>query len=97
MGVQGDWFMYELPFQTAGRYSIKLSAQSEKGAILWLEDYVDNTDGRTYNVSGDMKILSSTGIISTRIDGSPFNAGIHKMKIQPNPTGRESIRCSRIR
>jgi len=74
------WLTYEIPFHIAGRYKVEVIGKSGNEAKVWLEDYIENTDGRTYNVTGTI-LLNSDDFESVSVDGSPFNNGIHKMKL----------------
>jgi beta-glucanase (GH16 family) len=81
---QADSSIMLLPGQSAtfscqvpatGRYRIILSGESEAGRI-WLEDYINNPDDRTYDITGK---ISLSGKFS--VDGSPLQAGKHDMRI----------------
>ena len=61
-----------------GRYKTEVIAKGE-GAV-WVEDYIGNPDGRTYNITGAIPV-NSTDYASVSRDGSPLNAGEHKMKV----------------
>lgn len=61
-----------------GRYKTEVIAKGE-GAV-WVEDYIGNPDGRTYNITGAIPV-NSTDYVSVSRDGSPLNAGEHKMKV----------------
>ncbi|MEM9935582.1 MAG: family 16 glycosylhydrolase [Bacteroidota bacterium] len=84
-GVSFDedgWLSYDVTVPEAGRFMVSVSASaSEEGASVWLEDYIDNTDGRTYNVTGSIAIPANGVIASGSVDGTPLNAGLHKMKV----------------
>lgn len=49
-------------------------------AILNLEDYIGNPDGRDYNITGEIPVDSVTPSVISR-DGAPLNAGLHSMKL----------------
>jgi beta-glucanase (GH16 family) len=75
---------YKINIPVAGRYSIRIYAKDVKGKSLtcWLEDYVDNKDGRTYDITGKMifeKSTSSSSFIEK--DGTPLAANLHYIKI----------------
>ena len=81
VGLTGTgWLAFDVPFKTAGRYKVEVLGRSTSKATLWLEDYIDNKDGRTYNVTGSL-VMNSNEITSVSVDGSPFNMGTHKMKL----------------
>jgi len=53
-----SWLCYKINVPATGRYTIRLYAKnaSEKQAVCWIEDYIDNKDGRIYNLTGNMII-----------------------------------------
>ncbi|MEM8906773.1 MAG: family 16 glycosylhydrolase [Bacteroidota bacterium] len=78
-----NWLAFNVDVPAAGRYKIELKARTTGEATAWMEDYVDNKDDRTYDVTGKLS-LSSTADQSFQIahkDGSPLNKGIHQMKL----------------
>ncbi len=85
--VPGDgWLSFDVPIQVPGRYKteVRLAAGSEVPVTCWLEDYIDNKDGRAYNVTGSMEIPVSDQkdqLSIAHVDGTPLNSGIHKMKL----------------
>lgn len=77
--AEGDsWITFEVDVNAVGRYKVEVLAKGE--GTVWLEDYHDNPDGRTYNVTGVMKIASD-GFVMTQKDGSPLNVRVHRMKL----------------
>ena len=79
------WIVISVNVIVAGRYKSELQVASPNGELVtcWIEDYVYNTDKRTYNVSGNM-MVSSTDLVSKSVDGTPLNIGEHKMKVHFN-------------
>jgi beta-glucanase (GH16 family) len=82
----GGWLAYDVTIPEAGRYKceIKLSSGSNDEGICWVEDYVENTDGRTYNITANMAVPATRkgGVYSViSKEGSPLDAGTHKMKL----------------
>lgn len=82
----GAWISFDVPVITAGRYKTQVHLSSVSGDPLscWIEDYIDNKDDRTYNISGSMELSGSDepGSFSTVFkDGSPLNTGNHPMKL----------------
>ena len=82
--VEQAFLNYKINIPVAGRYSIRLYARDVKGKSVtcWLEDYVDNKDGRTYDITGKMifeKSTSSSSFIEK--DGTPLAANLHYIKI----------------
>ena len=79
---EDGWLSYDVTIPEAGRFMVSVSASAaEEGASVWLEDYIDNTDGRTYNVTGSIAIPANGVVASSSVDGTPLNAGLHKMKV----------------
>lgn len=79
---EGEWLAYDLPVKVAGRYQVSFYGSASQEAKVWIEDYVDNTDGRTYDITGKMSL--ETGSSVTTVDGSPLNVGVHKVKLHAN-------------
>lgn len=73
-----DEFSVEI-FET-GRYRITIFGNGDQ-ANTWLEDYIDNNDNRVYNVTGNMAFNDNNIAV---VEGSPFQAGTHKMRIHAN-------------
>lgn len=67
----------QLTFPESGRYQIDLFGSSPADSTVWIEDHINNTDDRSYDISGKMKFKD--GIAS--IYGSPISKGEHQMKI----------------
>lgn len=81
-----DWLAFETFVTAPGRYKceIKLSSESNTPGNCWIEDYYDNKDDRTYNITGRIPIPATRkgGIYSiVSREGSPLNTGSHKMKL----------------
>lgn len=74
---EGQWLQYQVNIPRAGRYRVRLYGEATENAAVWLEDYTDNKDERTYNISGSIR----PGRGQTTVDGSPLNAGIHPIKV----------------
>lgn len=75
------WLAYNIKFEIAGRYEVQVIASAEEASEVWLEDYIDNQDGRTYNVTGSIQAMKNDSFESFSVDGSPFNNVLHKMKL----------------
>lgn len=67
---------FQLNVPQAGRYQLIIRGQAEPGSRLWLEDYAENQEGRTYDVSG---YLYPAGQDSVYRDGLPLDSGQHPM------------------
>lgn len=76
---EGDsWVTFELAVESVGRYKVQVLAKGE--GTVWLEDYHNNPDGRTYNITGAMSVNSGGFTVAER-DGSPMNIGVHQVKL----------------
>lgn len=81
-----EWLAYEVQVDIPGRYrcEIRLSSESNAPGSCWIEDYYDNTEDRTYNITAEMRIPATRkgGVYSViSKDGSPLNTGLHRMKL----------------
>ncbi|MEM1215513.1 MAG: family 16 glycosylhydrolase [Bacteroidota bacterium] len=82
---ENGWLAYTLDVPVAGRYRVNVTATGpDSTAAVWIEDYVNNKDGRTYNITGSMGLL---GKESVTIDGSPLHAGQHPIKVHLEGAG----------
>jgi beta-glucanase (GH16 family) len=81
--LENEWIAFELDVQVAGRYRAEINAKSDSNCTLWIEDYYDNTDDRTYDITGKIHFSKSLkNDFEARFkDGSPLNVGKHKMKL----------------
>ncbi len=81
------WLAFDANIQKAGRYKIEIhaTAVSNEKTVIWIEDYYDNKDDRTYNISGNIKLnpKKDTLITLSRV-GAPMNKGLHKIKLHAN-------------
>ncbi|MEL7533930.1 MAG: family 16 glycosylhydrolase, partial [Bacteroidota bacterium] len=78
------WISFEINVPEAGRYRCDVIAQANGDSLptLWVEDHVDNKDGRTYNITSGMSFAQGGADFQTLSkDGSPLNAGIHQIKL----------------
>lgn len=80
------WLSYDVDIPVAGRYKVEVRVTSEgqENTSIWIEDYIGNKDGRTYNITGNMTFSedqASDGFVSLSKDGSPLNAGTHPIKL----------------
>jgi beta-glucanase (GH16 family) len=94
---EGEWFdqqilmnltsssgalSYDIQVPAAGRYKVEVIGRGS--GEVWIEDYRDNEDGRTYNITGAMRISSEDESVRVGKDGSPLNAGVHPIKLHAN-------------
>jgi len=86
-GTDDGWIALDVNIAIPGRYitSIQLSSEEERTNYIWVEDYHNNQDERTYNITSTMIHKGSPDkfTIVTK-DGSPLNSGVHPMKIHFN-------------
>jgi beta-glucanase (GH16 family) len=80
---------------------VRLFAKNEEGKEVncWLEDYIDNKDGRTYNITGNMTLAGNSSNKFIQKDGSPLEAKAHLMKlhIEKSPLLIDKIELKLIR
>ena len=98
----GDhWCSYNVDVPVAGRYRVEVSAKadSDAAAKLYVEDYVDNKDGRNYNITAAMVAPPGADFATVGKDGSPLNTGTHRMKLHANggSASIESIKFTLIK
>lgn len=80
------WLEYNVQVPETGRYKIRLSGSiSDSSEVAcWIEDNVYNKDGRTYNITGNMKLkrasVSGTDNMVEK-DGTPLVSGPHVMRL----------------
>ena len=75
----GSSIEFNVPVPTCGRYQISFEADGPGITSFWLEDYIHNTDERTYNITGSLKPMSWSRM--AQVDGSPLDTGIHAMRL----------------
>ncbi|MBO3697502.1 family 16 glycosylhydrolase [Roseivirga sp. E12] len=77
--ASGDgWVTFELEVDSVGRYKTEFFAKGN--GSVWVEDYHDNPDGRTYNITGAVNVNANAFTLAGK-DGSPLNVGKHNMKL----------------
>lgn len=69
-------FVVNIP--ETGRYRLSFYGQGADSSSFYLEDYINNSDGRNYNITGSLS-FEKDGKAS--IDGSPLAKGKHAMRI----------------
>ncbi len=89
---QGDWLAFDVKVPLPGRYrcEIKLASSSNSEGSCWIEDYYDNKDNRTYNITSSVHVPATRkgGVYSVMSkDGSPLDSGLHKMKFHAESDG----------
>ena len=84
LGQSTGWFEYEVQVPVGGRYQVTIDLAGDASgtpSTVWLEDYVKNEDGRTYDVTGPRTIQPGVQPGSIVSFGSPLDAGIHRMRL----------------
>lgn len=76
---EGQWLSYQVEIPITGRYQVRVKAKSEEGGLVWIEDYINNKDDRTYDITGKIYVGNNAEVAS--IDGSPLQAGVHEIKM----------------
>lgn len=77
----GGWAIYKIDVPKTGRYRLEATLKSSGTGHIWVEDYIDNKDDRTYNITGAMRAGGDEGFQSASIDGSPLKKGAHSIKV----------------
>tara|TARA_R110001592_G_scaffold23456_3_gene92032 strand:- start:91064 stop:92302 length:1239 start_codon:yes stop_codon:yes gene_type:complete len=72
-----SWLEYEVNIPEAGRYRLTINGKADTSARVWVEDYVKNTDGRSYNISGDLAFADEQAYVI----GSPLDSGMHPIRL----------------
>lgn len=77
------WFEFQVRIPAAGRYEsvLDVRALDGDGVTVWIEDYVGNKDGRTYDITGPIALQPSPRAAEISRLGSPLNAGEHRMRV----------------
>jgi len=78
---EDQWLSYEIDIKQVGRYKVEVNAKTDSNAYLWIEDYINNKDDRTYDITGKIAFDKSAFLRSSFIDGSPLNKGLHNIKV----------------
>jgi len=82
--LNGDegWLAFDLPVSITGRYRVETRLYGNEASSYWIEDYVTNKDGRTYNITGASKPMSEEGAWKViTVEGSPLDTGVHPIRI----------------
>ncbi|MEE2939511.1 MAG: glycoside hydrolase family 16 protein [Planctomycetota bacterium] len=81
--AEDGWFEFEVEVPVAGRYEsvLDVRAVGDGPVTLWIEDYVGNPDGRTYDITGPISLQPSPRSGETSRSGSPLNVGGRRMRV----------------
>lgn len=74
-----SWIGFNVDVAELGRYKVEVTMKG-KGQV-WLEDYAENPDARTYNITGNIIGTDDQEFAIMAKDGSPLNKGTHKMRL----------------
>ncbi|MFT6970053.1 MAG: beta-glucanase (GH16 family) [Roseivirga sp.] len=74
-----SWIGFDVDVKEIGRYKVEVTMKGD--GQVWLEDYVQNPDNRTYNITGKIEGLGTDEFSVVAKDGSPLNIGTHKMRL----------------
>lgn len=75
----GEHLDLEVNVPSCGRYRVTFDASGTDSTTIWLEDYIYNTDGRTYNITGSVKPHGWNDLAF--VDGSPLDTGLHNIRL----------------
>ena len=73
--TEGESIDLTLQIDEPGRYAVQLIGSGSDSSEIWIEDYINNTDDRTYNITGAIRLNSTLDTIT--LDGSPLDTGAH--------------------
>lgn len=77
---EGQYFAdFTLPVEAAGRYAVQMQFGTGEFSEIWIEDYRENKDDRTYNITGNLAVTESQSNVG--VEGSPLDVGNHLMRI----------------
>ena len=78
-----NWISLDVKIPETGRYRVDVAskAAADDSVTLYVEDYIENTDGRNYNITAAMVPPAEEAFQIVGKDGSPLKAGQHRMKL----------------
>ncbi len=80
--ANAGWAAYSVEMPETGRYRVTFSVNTKSDSTqVWVEDHVDNVDGRTYNITSNIAVPMTEEIEVVHRDGSPMREGNHKIKV----------------
>ena len=74
-----QWLTFDVSIPVTGRYRVEIKAKGHTS--LNLEDYIHNSDGRTYDITAAMPVQAADAFSVVSKDGSPLRQGVHPMKL----------------
>ncbi len=75
----GEDLEFEFTVPVSGRYRISFDVSGTDSSRFWLEDYIYNIDGRSYNITGSIK--PGQWDIPVLVDGCPLDTGAHQVRL----------------
>lgn len=89
-----NWVSYQIEIPETGRYRVSILGSAKKEALVWIEDYINNKDGRTYDITGKIGLTIENEMQYSSKDGSPLQKGKHDIKLH-SATG--SVQVDKIK
>ncbi len=90
---------FGLEVAVGGRYRCVVQVAPSQGgtAVVWVEDYVGNPDGRTYDITGPLPVAASVDAVEC--SGSPLDRGPRRMRVHwsGGPLQLRAVRFSLMR
>lgn len=94
-GLVGQDFTVDVP--VTGRYRLALDVAATGAGTFWVEDYIGNPDGRSYDITGPLS-MTEAGARTFIVDGSPLKAGEHRMRLHGDSAAQaKSLKMELIR
>lgn len=78
--AQEGWIEFDFDAPAPGRYRCEVSLdEAQAGCEVWVEDYIGNPDGRSYDITGPIPVPKGGGSVSR--SGSPLDTGKRRMRL----------------
>ena len=77
----GEWLSFDMDVPIPGRYQIVIHGQAPDSGKVWVEDYIHNTDKRTFDITGYLNFEQKNGAHVATAEGSPLDSGLHPIKV----------------
>lgn len=77
------WLAYDIELEIAGPYQVSVITTNKSAEVkaVWIEDYYNNKENKTYNITGDIQIPLDGGFLASYTTlGVSLKGGMHKMK-----------------
>jgi beta-glucanase (GH16 family) len=76
-----NWAVYQIEIPETGRYRVSILGSAAQESLVWIEDYINNKDGRTYDITGKIGLTIEDQMQFSSKDGSPLQKGTHDIKL----------------